>query len=84
MKPTVTIDLEEYQDLIKIRDAHSQNKSLSFYYYGQSVCVMNPDYEKRVFLDKIKSSQDLAKIYLKELNELREQYTTKKWYEFWK
>ncbi len=76
MKPTVTIDLEEYQDLIKIRDAHSQNKSLSFYYYDFRVWVMNPDEEKKVIVEKINSLELLA-LNLK-LN------STKKWYEFWK
>jgi hypothetical protein len=94
MKPTVTIDLEEYQGLVKINDAYHQNKSAMYYYTdsGYGTCILTGKEVEERLLKELEISQEsnkrlkeqIAEHVKREVTAYYNNKPTKKWYEFWK
>lgn len=87
MTPTVTIDLHEYQQLVRLRDCLNQ-KELYFVYkntYGMDIYVyVKDEAANRIASDMALLVEDRDRwrnLYLNNDNAKKE---TKKWYQFWK
>lgn len=90
MTPTVTIDLNEYEQLRKLRDCFNQKKSYIVYKAGYGATaylfVDDDDTTKKLEEEMQKLRKDRDYWHDKYTKTLATPITieTKKWYQFWK
>lgn len=86
MKPTVTIDLHEYEQLAKLRDCLSQRQLYVVYKsrYGMDMYVYVKDEATKEIAEEMQQLRKDRDHWYDQYIRLTRPITTKKWYQFWK